>query len=193
MHKNHLPHWQQGEAFVFATWRLADSIPQSRLSEWMELRTAWLRHHQQPWDEETEQQYHKRFSRKLDEWLDEGCGACVLKVPSTAAIVANALLHFDRERYELESYVVMPNHVHVLFRPLEKHKLEDIIKSWKGFTAREINKVLGTRGTLWQSDYWDRLIRNERHLFKCREYIRKNPIKAKLCEGQFLLFEKEHG
>ena len=190
MHANHLPHWQQGDAFIFATWRLADSIPEAKLSEWMELRDAWMKRHPKPWDATAEQEYHTRFSRKLDEWLDEGCGACVLKDPENAAIVSGALQHFDGDQYELNAFVVMPNHVHILFRPSEKHKLEDIIKLWKGFSAREINKVLGTRGTLWQSDYWDRLIRNERHLFKCREYIRQNPEKAKLREGEFVLFEK---
>jgi len=193
MHKNHLPHWQQGDAFVFATWRLADSIPQGKLSEWLALRDAWLKHHPKPWDEEVEREYHIRFSRKLDEWLDEGCGASVLKDPQNSTVVAGALHHFDGDRYELDSFVVMPNHVHVLFQPLEKYRLEDIIQSWKGFTARKINRGLGSKGTLWQSDYWDRLVRNERHLFKCREYIRNNPLKANLREGEFVLFESGAG
>ncbi len=190
MHENHLPHWQQGDALEFVTWRLADSIPQAKLSEWMELRDAWMKHHPRPWDETAEQEYHKRFSRKLDEWLDEGCGACVLKDPENAAIVANALRYFDGDRYELDSFVVMPNHVHVLFRPAPDRPLEKVVQSWKGFTAREINKRLGAKGSFWQEDYWDRLIRNERHLFKCREYIRQNPEKAKLRENEYALFEK---
>ena len=190
MHENHLPHWQQGDALEFVTWRLVDSIPQAKLSEWMELRDTWMKHHPKPWDETAEQEYHKRFSRKLDEWLDEGYGACVLKDPENAAIVANALRHFDGDRYELDSFVVMPNHVHVLFRPAPDRPLEKVVQSWKGFIAREINRRLGAKGTLWQEDYWDRLIRNERHLFKCREYIRKNPEKAKLRENEYALFEK---
>ena len=89
----------------------------------------------------------------------------------------------------------MPNHVHVLFRLLGSHRLEDVIKSWKGFTAREINRLLQRRGPLWQQDYWDRMIRNEEHLLSCRNYIRDNPMKARLRAGQFLFFEstKEGG
>jgi hypothetical protein len=84
----------------------------------------------------------------------------------------------------------MPNHVHVLFRPDVGRRLEDIVQSWKGFSAREINRRLNLTGTLWQADDWDRLVRNEEHLRKCRNYIRNNPGKANLIEGQFVLFER---
>ena len=190
MHANRLPHWQQSDAFVFVTWRLGDSIPKEKLAEWAGFRDAWLKHHPKPWSEEVERDFHKLFSRKLDEWLDEGCGACVLKDPENAAIVANALRHFDDDRYDLDSFVVMPNHTHVLFRLRENYAMEAVLKSWKGFTAREINKRNGWQGSLWQKDYWDRLVRNERHLFKCREYIQRNPVKAGLRAGEFVLFER---
>lgn len=70
--------------------------------------------------------------------------------PANARIVADALHHFNGERYEIVLFVVMPNHVHVLFRPLAKNTLSAILKSWKGFTAREINKRIGKTGALWQ-------------------------------------------
>ena len=185
--QNRLPHWQQDEAFVFVTWRLADSLPKAKLDQWAVERAIWLSHHPEPWDEKTEIEYHDRFSRQIDEWLDQGSGSCVLKDPANAKIVADALRHFDGERYELASFVVMPNHVHVLFRPLGGQALPEIVKSWKGFTAREINRRIGKSGELWQDEYWDRLIRNERHFFKVAEYIRENPVKARLSVGQFIL------
>ncbi|MHB1308436.1 MAG: HsdR family type I site-specific deoxyribonuclease, partial [Limisphaerales bacterium] len=161
-------------------------------------REAWMKQHPEPWDETTEAEYHERFSRQIDEWLDQGSGSCVLKNPANAKVVADALRHFDGERYELASFVVMPNHVHVLFRPLGEHALPEILKSWKGFTAREINKRIGKAGALWQDEYWDRLIRNERHFFKVVEYVRENPAKAKLegghsCPPFLMLLEKERG
>jgi type I restriction enzyme R subunit len=186
-HRRNLPHWQQGEAWMFVTWRLGDSLPKAKLDQWKEERVIWLSHHPEPWDEKTETEYHARFSSQIDEWLDQGSGSCVLKDPANAGIVADALRHFDGERYEIVSFVVMPNHVHVLFRPLGSHRIGDIVKTWKGFTAREINKRMGKTGTLWQEEYWDRLIRNERHFFKVAEYVRKNPVKAKLLDGQFIL------
>jgi type I restriction enzyme R subunit len=101
--------------------------------------------------------------------------------------VGNALRHFHSERYELRNFVVMPNHVHVLFHPLGSHLLADILKSWKGFTAREINRRRNEEGVVWQSGYWDRLIRNPRHLEKAAIYLRENPVKAGLLEGEYLL------
>ena len=185
--QNHLPHWQQGKAWVFVTWRLGDAMPKAKLDQWKAERETWMTHHPEPWDEKTEAEYHERFSHQIDEWLDQGSGSCLLKDPDNAAVVADALRHFDGDRYELASFVVMPNHVHVLFRPLEGHALPEIVKSWKGFTSREINKRAGKTGALWQDEYWDRLIRHEQHFFKVAEYIRENPVKAKLRERQFIL------
>ncbi|MBI4026092.1 MAG: HsdR family type I site-specific deoxyribonuclease [Verrucomicrobia bacterium] len=192
-HEHRLPHWQQGEVFCFVTWRLADSLPSEKLAQWQAEREAWLRQHPEPWDEAAENEYHERFSRQIDGWLDQGSGSGVLRDPALARVVAEALRHFDQDRYNLVSFVVMPNHVHVVFKPRTPHRLEDIVKSWKGFTAREINRRLGRTGPLWQADYWDRLIRNERHFVKCVEYIRENPVKAKLRADGFVLFEKEDG
>lgn len=183
---HHLPHWQQGEAWVFVTWRLGDSLPKAKLDQWKKDRDIWLKQHPEPWDNKTEDEYHDRFSRQIDEWLDQGSGSCVLKEPANGKVVADALRHYDKDRYELASFVVMPNHVHVLFRPLGQQALSDILRSWKGFTAREINKRLGKSGALWQDEYWDRLIRNEGHFFKVAEYIRENPTKAKLQEDEFI-------
>jgi len=145
--------------------------------------------HAEPWDEPTEAAYHERFSDQIDKWLDQGAGSCVLKDPENSRIVADALRHFDGERYELALFVVMPNHIHVLFRPLEKYVLADIVKSWKGFSAREINKRSGKTGALWQDEYWDRLIRNERHFFKVVKYILDNPVEVRLRKGEFVLWE----
>ena len=107
-----------------------------------------------------------------------------------ARCVADTLLHFDSRRYLMDCFVVMRNHVHTLFRLLTPHSLESVVKSWKGFMAREINRRLKKRGRLWQEDYWDRLIRNESHWAKCREYIRTNPVKAHLSKDQFIFFAR---
>jgi len=191
-HRRNLPHWQQGEAWCFVTWRLGDSLPAGKLQQWHDEKEQWLKFHPEPWDDATEEEYHERFSQQIDEWLDQGAGSCLLRDPANAKTVADALRHFDGERYELASFVVMPNHVHVLFRPLSGHLIPEIVKSWKGFTAREINQRMGTKGALWQEEYWDRLVRSERHFLKYADYIRENPVKAKLKSG-FVAWEKENG
>ena len=58
--------------------------------------------------------------------------------------------------------------------------LGTIVGSWKRFTAREGNIVLGRAGDFWQADYWDRFIRNEEHSSATESYIDLNPVKAGL-------------
>jgi REP element-mobilizing transposase RayT len=85
----------------------------------------------------------------------------------------------------------MPNHVHAVFVLNSAWSLEKILLSWKGFTARKINALLGHTGGFWQRDYFDRLVRDSKHLANCIRYIRRNPEKARLPEAEFVLFESE--
>ncbi len=191
--RNRLPHWQQGHVWVYVTWRLGDAMPAGLLRQWQEEKETWLKKHPEPWDTKTQREYVELFNERIDHWLDQGMGSCVLRDPENAAIVANALHHFDGDRYEIASFVVMPNHVHVLFRPLGKNKLENILKSWKGYAARELNKRLGKRGSLWQEDYWDRLVRSPAHFEYYSSYIADNPSVAGLSLGEYIYFNKEGG
>ncbi len=185
-HRHKLPHWQQDQAWVFVTWRLADSLPKVQLERWRERRDIWLSIYPQPWDEATEMEFQERFGNEVDELLDQGFGSCLLRETANAEIVAAALRRFDGERYELGDFVIMPNHVHVLFAPTPDHALAVIIHSWKRHTARQINMREGKAGALWQPDYWDRLIRSQRHFDWVRRYIAQNPINLR--EGEFVLW-----
>ena len=89
------------------------------------------------------------------------------------------------------SFVVMPNHLHAVFVQNPEFPLEKLIRSWKGFTARQINKLLGRSGNFWQRDYFDRLVRDEKHFANCVRYIRQNPAKARLAKDEFILWESE--
>jgi type I restriction enzyme R subunit/putative DNA methylase len=113
-------------------------------------------------------------------------------------------MRFDAERYRLLAFVVMPNHCHVLIECIDACPLWKIVNSWKSYTARWINKyVVGREGLgteestgragarrsrgrsqrLWQRDYWDRYIRNERHLRSAKAYIENNPVAAGLAKN----------
>ncbi len=108
-----------------------------------------------------------------------------------AALLAGALWRFHGERYALDSFVVMPNHGHVLVRPFPSHPLGVLVRGWKSFSAREINRALERSGSLWHEEYWDRLIRDEAHLAACRQYISDNPTKARLNPSEYLLSPAE--
>lgn len=61
----------------------------------------------------------------------------------------------------------MPNHIHAVFVQNPEHSLEKLTRSWKTYTARRINELVGRRGSLWQRDYFDRMVRDEQHLANC--------------------------
>jgi REP element-mobilizing transposase RayT len=95
-------------------------------------------------------------------------------------MVQNALLFFDEKRYKLHAWVIMPNHVHVLVHVFDGFPVAGTVQSWKGFSAREANKLLGRQGAFWQRDYYDRYIRDDDHYCDAVEYIHNNPVKAGL-------------
>jgi REP element-mobilizing transposase RayT len=185
-HRVNLPHWQQGEAWIFVTWRLADSLPKSVVEKLAALRMVWEKNHPQPWNEAEQKEHSRKFTLGFEALLDDAHGECLLAHDKFRKLVSGALLHFHGERYHLDQFVIMPNHVHVLFHPLGENQLEDILQTWKRYSAREINKLRGKAGSLWQREYWDRLIRSEKQLEWTRNYIRKNP--EHLLPGTFELY-----
>jgi carbamoylphosphate synthase large subunit/REP element-mobilizing transposase RayT len=185
--RRNLPHWQQKDAAYFVTFRLADAVPKNILRQWKEEFETWRKFHPEPWNAETKYEYQKRFQDSREHWLDQGHGECILKNSDAAEIVVNALRHFDRNRYVLDAFVVMPNHVHVLVQPAKGQVLADIFHSWKSFSAKAINQLLGRAGRVWQDESYDRIVRDWNELVRYRDYIACNPENAKLREGEFVL------
>jgi putative DNA methylase len=168
------PHFDVPGLLQSITFRLHDSVPGALLDQWRaELGVV----EKMPADSREAQE----LRRRIEEYEDAGYGACHLRDPRLAALVQEALLHFDGRRYKIIDRCVMPNHVHVLIETVPGHALGDVVQSWKSYTAKEANKILGSSGTFWMADYFDRYIRNETHLAAVRSYIRENPVRARLC------------
>jgi REP element-mobilizing transposase RayT len=189
--ERHLPHWQQTGVTYFVTFRLTDSIAANILEQWREERTQWLKHHPPPWDWKTAREYMRRFEEEREQWLDQGHGSCLLRNPKAAQILAESLRHFDGQRYVLDAFVVMPNHMHALVKPLDDYSIAKILHSWKSFSANAINHQFGREGALWMAETFDTIVRDKLHLEACRAYIAKNPGKAALASSQFLLERRE--
>jgi REP element-mobilizing transposase RayT len=119
--------------------------------------------------------------QRIEHYLDSGAGRCWLSQPEIAETAENALLFFEGQRYGLEAWVVMPNHVHALFTPMAGHSFSEILHSWESYTSNEANRLLGRSGEFWFPDYYDRFIRDERHFARAVEYIEMNPVAAGLC------------
>ena len=183
----HLPHWRQEGCTYFVTFRLADSIPQDKLRQWERELADWLRRNPEPHSAAHRAEYHERFTERFQRWLDAGQGSCRLRDPALSTLVEEALRFFDGERYVLGNFVVMPNHVHALVRPLAGHSLRDILHSWKSFTAHRLNQAMRRTGTCWQDESFDCIARNEAQLEKFSTYIRENPDKAGLKPTEYRL------
>jgi REP element-mobilizing transposase RayT len=170
-----LPHWRQEGRTYFVTFRTVDSLPTERLRAWLAERAAWLAMNAEPHSEAQRREYWERFPARFQHWLDQDYGACVLRQPALRTIVEDTLRHFDNDRYRLDEFVVMPNHVHAIVAPLGAHLLSSIVHSWKSFTAHKINKMLRWYGAFWQKESFDHIVRSVASLEKFRQYIRDNP------------------
>ncbi len=190
--RRYLPHFESPEVTQHVTFHLADSLPQSALLR-IESDVRLI---------PTEKQDAERRKR-LDAWMDAGHGSCALRDRRIASMVQDSLLTFDSQRYRLLAWVVMPNHVHVLFQPMNGWEVATIVASWKKFTARKIrknrkgNREVGAAGkgiagseragkgashgaAVWHREYWERYIRDRQHFDQAVAYIHQNPVKAGL-------------
>jgi type I restriction enzyme R subunit len=136
----------------------------------------------------------RRFRRfRSTRWhnhLDALHGECALRRPQLHHEVARSLRHFDGDRYELTDLIVMPNHVHLLAAFRNAGAMLAQCQSWKRYTAKRINDVLGRRGRFWQSDAFDHLVRSVEQFDYLRGYIADNPRRARLKEGEYAHFSK---
>ena len=113
--------------------------------------------------------------------------------PEVRQIVEEVLRHDDGTKYRLEDFIVMPNHVHVLVSPLDKHTLSEITQAWKSTAAHRINKLLGRAGTFWQKESFDHIVRSAEQAQKFREYIQENPCGLRGCEASVALSLQKSG
>lgn len=174
-----LPHWRQDGATYFVTFRTADSLPQEKLTNWLSEKEQWLAKHPAPHDERLRFEFFQKFPQRLQTWLDNGYGKCLLADLAYLKIVETALRHFDGQRYMLDEFVVAPNHVHVIVTPTGENSLSEIVHSWKSFTANQINHKAALNGAFWQKESFDHIVRRPQQLERIRRYIRDhNTVEA---------------
>lgn len=200
--RRNLPHWEQQDAYYFLTWRTADSIPAAVLEQWQRDRCEWLLQHGidpelEDWQLELEnlpegehQEFYRKFTGRWHEMLDACHGECVLRRPDLRGLVAQSLHSFDGQRYVLEAFVVMPNHVHALAGIAGQGAMKKLCRSWKHYTATKLNEILGRRGQFWQWESFDHIVRGRGSLEKFRQYIIDNPTNAQLKPEEYDLWVK---
>jgi putative transposase len=105
--------------------------------------------------------------------------------PEARQVVLNACLFFNKNRYKILVLVIMPDHVHMLIQPYRQSEnefwsLSSIMKTIKGYSAKQVPKVMKHIGIVWQDERYDRIVRNDQELKGYWEYIRQNPVQADL-------------
>jgi valyl-tRNA synthetase len=179
----YLPHWTQTAAIYAVTFRLADSLTADVLERWRVERDKIAHPGETQGQELTSHQQRdlaRLYCDSVESYLNAGHGQCYLREPKVAELVANALKHFDGQRYDLIAWAVMPNHVHAILKPYEGTELPDILGSWKSYTANKANELLRRTGAFWQSEYYDHLIRDQEDFNHQVNYVLSNPNKAGL-------------
>ena len=188
-YRRNLPHYYQPASCYFITFRLAGSLPikkVSKLKEEYKFSVRLIRKNSKNKKELEEKlsDSWKRYFEKIDKLLHE-----YKKIPKylenqeIASLVSSVLKFYNENEYDLLCYCIMPNHVHIIFTLKEKSRvLSKIMKSIKGYSARESNKILGRRGTFWQDESYDHIIRDEKELERIVYYVLNNPVKAGLVD-----------
>ncbi len=167
--RGYLPHFDTSDVWQAITYRLADSLPAHVVSG-LERSLGDI----------PEELRNSERRRRIENWIDSGPGACLLRRTDVAQMVLDNWQRFAGERYDIGPWVIMPNHVHVMIRVNPGCTLETIVRSWKSYTAKRIMAQCGCAAPIWWNDYWDRYIRDENHWLTTKRYIEGNPLAASL-------------
>ena len=189
--RGYVPHIESHLLIQHVCYHLADSLPREVVDGlWAEL------------EETPPSLRNAEMEKRVMVYMDAGHGSCVLREPELAKVVQDTFLVFNGKRYTLHAWCVMPNHVHILFQPLEGWTMSRIVASWKSFTGRRISawrKVnspdglhldsarrdssggpKGEPNRVWHREYFDRYIRDAAHYANVVNYIHENPVNAGL-------------
>jgi len=160
-YERRLPHWDVVGQPLFVTFRLHGSLPRNRVFPPARLSNG------------------KAFVA-MDRLLDGATsGPRHLQIPEIATLVVKSLRDGDGPFYELHSFVVMPNHVHLLVTP--SVDATRWLGPMKGRTARQANLLLGLTGQpFWQDESYDHVVRSDEEFARIARYIENNPVSAGL-------------
>lgn len=154
MKYSHLKHIDLPEHYQFITFRTQDSVD------------SYVKKMQSQYSNAKEQQY------AIDQYLDQSPNGAHLT--GDVLVLLTDYLIDKGKLYEMVAFAIMPNHVHLLIKPLKE--LSIVMQKIKGGSARLINQQMGRKGVFWAEEYYDKLIRDEQHFKSVYNYIKNNPL-----------------
>ena len=165
-----LPHINLNEYYQFITFRTNDSID-SFVSKIQENHNFT----------------NKNKQYQIDKYLDYSSNGAYL-IDEKIDIFKDIVLQRDNIMYEVDAIEIMPNHVHLLIK--QKDDLSKTMKYIKAKSTIELNKSLRRSGKFWQSDYFDKVIRDEKLYSLVYEYILNNPVKVGVEDAKRRVYSK---
>lgn len=185
-HQRKLPHYHPKGQPLFITFRTSDLIPEYLLQEYHEYK-AYLNQQEKKRkdDKELELVNQKKLFAKMDDIFTRYQGKIHLtQNPEVARMIAKTFQDWHGKMYHLYAYTIMPNHVHLVLKPRtlngEQITVSEIMQRIKGSSARQANIILSRTGPLWSREYYDHWPRSGKELIRIMEYVRQNPVAAKL-------------
>jgi REP element-mobilizing transposase RayT len=185
-HQRKLPHYQPNGGSLFVTIRSADPIPEHLMAEYQAyLDKLRLTEEDRPDDAELKHQNSKRSFACMDDIFTRYDGKInFTRDPGVATILSDTAQDLRVELCRMYAYTIMPNHMHLLLRPLNRGEMvvsvSEIMQRMKGASSRKVNLYLKREGSLWYREYYDHWVRGSREFLNIVEYIRQNPVKAGL-------------
>ena len=167
MHNN-LPHFSKLNQYQFITFRTKDSTDEFVLRQL-----------------KNDINQTKQIQHNIDKHLDSSNKGAYLN-HKIIDITKNYLINIDKNICEITAFSIMPNHIHLIL--VQKTELSQIMKIIKGSLSFLINKKLERSGNLWQKDYYDKAIRDEKHFEKTYNYVKHNALKAGLADYEKRFF-----
>lgn len=162
--RRRLPHLYVIGEPLFVTFRLQNSLPPNReFSGRLPSGKAFV-----------------YMDRLLEE---ERTGPTYMRMPAVAQVVIASIRKGAPADYRLHTWVVMPNHVHLLLTPNIEPSVA--LRRLKGSSARQANKLLGLTGQpFWQAKSYDHLVRSRAEFERIENYILQNPVRAGLARSE---------
>ena len=198
-YKRNLPHFQPPGYAFFITFRLHGTLPTEVVNRLKAMKEERLKlvagYNNSRVKSEKYSELKKEYFKLYDNYLDRASsGSRWLKDERIAEIVKSSIHFRNGKEYDLIAYTIMPNHVHLVILPnLERfaeslnpesketlYIVTKVLQDLKKYTARECNKLLNRKGSFWQHESYDHVVRDMKALRRIVDYVLNNPVKAGL-------------
>lgn len=181
-----LPMWTMDRAIYSVVLHLADSIPALERMKWAELRQSLesaRKKERRGYTEEEVALLKSAYSERIEKYLANGCGSCLLRDARALDAVVEVLNHDNGKCCAIHAWTIMPNHLHAIVQLKEGTDLRSLLNKWKRVSGHAVNRTLSREGEVWMTDVYTRIIRTVEEYQKQLSYLWNNPDAAGLKSG----------